>query len=456
LNKNETELEATKIVIGGIDRWNRSKTPNLCPGLTLHTTTVLAALISLAERSSTPIITYNQLFRALGSLSCCSAHHRETLKSALATLESIDISIQAANMEIPKYEKLLALEPCQTRPVFGKTAPAFRINFSPTFMDVISNAKYSAPVHLESLCSVRSRMARTLYLILTTWAQYSRAHASHPFRISFSKLLTHLGQPIPTFRSSRRAIFKGHRRQSVFDEINGKTTPYGILNLSITDSTSFDDDCVSAWISPSAALSKPLETTVNELSDISHNLGETTRVNTASETDHARAHIRNSGHTQERTSISPDSLNQYGLEPSVPSWTIKTENRPAAVCARQLSHEKSNEPNMASPINDISTIRHLKIYQAWNASGRNDGEFIQRIRNQNINLSRNDMETLKTARISPTSCENFPLMAKKLLPERTWMDILGEAKYAALSQTPPKSPTGKLISEMLSALRGSL
>jgi len=434
--------------MGRVDRWNRNQSPNCCPGFTLQTTTALAALLSLVERTNGQPITYNQLFRALGSRTCCSAHHRELLKTTLATLESIDIAIQSSNHLATRYEKLIVLEAGRTRPVFGKTAPAFRVIFSPTFIDIIANTKLAAPVHLPALCSIRSRTARCLYLILTTWAHYSRAHASHPFKISFSKLLSHLGQPISPFRSSRRAVFYGHRSRPIFDEINQLPTPYGILNLSITDSTTLDDDCLLVWISPKSEI--PSGTVIRTMADIvpldrsahceqptayttPHYAGVCARDTVLNE--YADTKIRSVSHSQ-------------AIDCTLSEGTIES--------IVSVNEKSLTDRPVASQSANIPSIRHLKIYQAWNASGRDDGEFLRRIRNTHIALSQNDIELLKTARITPSSCESFLLMAKKLLPERTWMDILGEAKYVAMSQTPPKSPTGKLIAEMLSALRGNL
>ena len=381
------------ITLGGVDRWNRSGGNNLCPGFTLDSLCVFSALLALSERMSGAIITYNQLFRAMGSRSCCSAHHREALKSSLAGLESMDLAIHSRSQGMASFEKLLTLEACHGRPVFGRRAPAFSVAFSPTLLLCLADGKASAPVHLRALCSLRSRTARVLYLILTTWAHYSRAHARHPFRITLSKLIAHLGRPVPCCRSSRRAFFFGHRARSLFDEINHQPTPYGTLHLRLAEASATDDDCVLAWI---AEAEEPRQ----------QGDGVTTR---------------------------------RDIE--------KVKNLPPV---------QQPAPRPAIPGDPLFSVRHLKLYQAWNASGRADGEFLRRIRETKISLSQEDVAALVGARVAPSSCESFLLMAKKLLPERTWLDLLGEAKYAAATSSPPKSPTGKLISEMLSALKSGL
>ncbi len=359
----------------GADRFQRAQ-PSTPAALTLETFSLLATLLSLTERQNHTLITYNQLFRAYTlSSSCCSAHHRETLKRALSDLSLLFLSKEQPG-QAASFEPLLTLTSAVTRPVFGRLPPAFLVDFAPSLLSCIDDPRASAPFLLNSFLSLRSRYARALYPILTSWCAYSANTHAQPFRIGLSKLMTHLGIIPPRYLSQRRAFFNGHRAQSIFDELQNIPTPYGALRLSLEPARTLQDDCL-----------------IVQLQGL-----------------------------QKRSTDAP------GQE---------SRESPGASTARQLH-------------------RSLKIFKAWEDSGRREPDFLTRVRDTSVSLSAEDREILTAASISPSKCENFLLMAKKLLPKHTWIDLLGEAKYAALSTTPPRNPAGKLINETLSAIRSGI
>lgn len=429
------------IQFGRVDPWQRATSPdsnsNLCPGFTLDSLTLLGVLLSLTERLSGTTLTYNQLFRALTqSRSCCSAHHRESLKSSLANLSNISLALtQPSAPSAPvQFENLIRLTTSFTRPIFGRPAPAFAIHFSPALLQLLSDPRASAPLHLPALLSLRSRQARSLYLILSTWAHYARAHAAHPFRITLARLISHLNQPIPRFISQRRAFFFGHRSRSLFDELENLPTPYGRLRLSIIPSVTSVDDCLCAWLEDSANLA-------------------TSPVPLPAEAPVSPAHSPRVGSsTSSRRISSPVSVTPV-FSASLPS---PSSSGSATVVLAQPKVAPARGAISFSPSDPLAPFRRLKLYQAWAASGRADALFLQRVRDRSIIITQEDLSMLLAAGITPSSCESFLLMSKKLLGPRTWLDLLGEAKYAAHSPTPPRSPSGKLIAEILSSIRGAL
>ena len=402
---------------GGLDRWQRTPAQP-CPGFTLDRLMVLAALISLTERRNGATLSFNQLFRAItGSQSCCSAHHRESLKSSLCALESIDLALDLPSAP-SRYERLLSITPTHSRPVFGQPAPAFIVHFSPLFLSLYADPAACAPLDLFTLRSLRSRLARVLYIQLSTWAAYSRATAHKPFRITFSRLIEHLGNPVPAYRSQRRSFFFGHRARSLFDEILSAPTPYGQLCLKITSASSVDDDCLLVWHSDTAegSISLPARTAQRSLAATS----------------------------------SPSIAFTHSSPESAPSFS---SSAPPTLFASAIQTKVSPAPAIVK--DPLSSFRHLKIFQAWNASGRSETEFLSRVRTH-ATLSQPDLEALHAARVPLHSCENFLTLSKKLLSDRTWQDLLGEAKYAALAAAAPSNPAGKLISEILSAIRAQV
>lgn len=100
-------------------------------------------------------------------------------------------------------------------------------------------------------------------------------------------------------------------------------------------------------------------------------------------------------------------------------------------------------------------FRSLKIFEAWENSGRTPDEFTQRVQAAS-RLSPYDQDCLRSAKVSLQKSERFLTMAKKLVTQRTWEDLLGEVKYASNSTTPPKNPTARIIGEMLNAIRAGL
>jgi len=102
-----------------------------------------------------------------------------------------------------------------------------------------------------------------------------------------------------------------------------------------------------------------------------------------------------------------------------------------------------------------TNFRSLKIFEAWENSGRTSDEFTQRVQSAS-RLSPYDQDQLKAARVSLQKSESFLTMAKKLVSQRTWEDIVGEVKYASNSSAPPKNPTARIIGELLNAIRASL
>jgi len=473
------------LTFGGVDKWGRSGAA--CPGFTLDSLTVLAALLSLTERMSGGQITYNQLFKALGSRSCCSAHHREALKSSLALLELIDLKIDnPAAAAPPRFEKLLTLEAAHTRPIFGRAALALAVHFSPALLDCLADPKASAPVHFQSLVSLRSRVARSLYLILSTWAHYSRAHPQRPFRITLSRLLTHLGMAPLRFRCQRRAFFFGHRARSLFDEINGLPTPYGFLRLQLSDATSVDDDCLLVYHgeqvgarSPYASAQGPLALGTQDIQ--THSLDgagisrlpkiigrvESSGVSCRHRLDPSAVALAKEEETKVETAplfevgrtsegkLSEGASSQTSAAPL--AWpSLRRAPAPVRPQPREAPSSIDSRISALPSQDSLASYRHLKLYAAWAASGRPDAEFLRRVRSTSITLTQDDLSLLLAARIPPSSCESFLTMSKKLLPSRTWLDLLGEAKYAAHASLPPKSPAGKLINEILSALRVAL
>lgn len=371
--------------IGLVDRWGRSNaTP---PGLTLELFSVLCALLSLRDRGP---ITYNSLFRLLTpSSGTCSAHHRERLKQTLATLSSIDCSLVSPISPSPVFSSLLSFTPTNARAVFGRPTPAFLPVFNASFLEALADASATVPFRFDSFLSIRSRLSRSLFCFLPTWAHYSRATAAKPFRITLSKLITHLGYPVPTYASQRKAFFYGHRSQGLLDELQNLPTPFGLLNFAVTPAASVNDDCLMVWYT------------------------------------------------------------------GVPRHTLNEES--AATSERLQPAHKPSKP-LSTPAGDTSSesFRHLKIYQAWIDSGRTESDFIARVRSP-ATLSAHDQELLSAAGVSLSTTGRFLTLAKKLLPERTWLDLIGEARYAATAAAvTPRSPQAKLISEILSALRAQV
>lgn len=408
------------LTLGLVDRWQRATDPAPSPGFTLPSFTLLCALLSLTEGRDGVTLTYNQLFRALtGSRSFCSAHHREALKTTLATLEAIDLSATllpaqpATTPALPTYQRLLTLTPTTTAPVFGQSTPAFILHFAPHFLAALNDPRVVALLHFPALRSLRSRITRALYLPLSTWAHYNRASANNPFRITLSRLISHLGHTPARFLSQRRAFFAGHRKEHLLLSLHNLPTAHGFLQVSLAPASSVTDDCLHIW--------------------------------------HADA---------------PSEVVERGVAPPTPHLGTVVPKNPIIISTpisgfkrdkSLLQVQDSVLPGPGQhPGDPLSSFRHLKIYQAWNTSGRSDVDFVARVRTPTVTLTQDDLALLHAARISPARCQNFLLMSKKLLPERTWLDLLGEAKYAALSHTPPKNPTGKLINEILTSVRAAV
>ena len=359
----ETSDGAQTIKIGQVDRWKREA--STAPGLTLDRITILCALLLLRDRGP---ITYNSLFRLLTpSSGTCSAHHREKIKQLLAELEQVwcESSTQTGS---PSFSPLVSFTPGAAKPVFGRPTPAFSPVFCNDFLNLLGDPSSTIPFRMDSLLSIRSRLARCLFCFLPTWAHYSRATAGKPFRISLSKLIAHLGLEVPRYASARKAFFYGHRQQGLFDELQGLPTPFGELCFAISPAVSLDDECILVWFN--------------------------------------------------KTSKS-----------TTPAYTPSSSQDP------------------------IARFRALKIFQAWKDSGGSDSEFLTKIQ-QPLSLSPHDQELLSSAGIHLAGTDRFLTLAKKVLPERTWLDLLGEAKYAAIAApAAPRHPQAKLISEILSAIR---
>jgi hypothetical protein len=358
--------------IGGVDRWARSSgAPS--PGLTLEGFTLLCALLVLRERGP---LTYNALFRFLTpSSGTCSAHHRERLKQTLAELAAVDCALTSPSGEV-SYAHLLSFEAASARAVFGRPTPAFIPVFHPAFLASLGDSSATTTFRMDSFLGLRSRLARVLFCFLPSWAHYSRASAAHPFRISLSKLIAHLGADVPRFTSARKAFFYGHRSQGLFDELQNIATAYGELSFALSPAASLEDDCVLVWFTGAPA---------------------------------------------RRTSFAPGAASGASTTPASPN-----------------------------------ALRNLKLYQAWVASGRTEADFLACVQKP-VALSPHDQELLAAAGVPLSSSGRFLTLAKKLLPERTWQDLLGEARYAATAATvSPRVPQAKLISEILSALKARL
>lgn len=433
------------LTLGLVDRWQRADS-SPSPGFNLENFSLLCALLTLTERRDGVTLTFNQLFRALtGSRSLCSAHHRESLKHTLSTLESLDTSLidLSTPSAAPAYQRLLHITPTVTAPVFGQRAPAFIVHFAPSFLACLDDPRASTLFDFSTFRTLRSRLSRVLYATLSTWAHYNRASPSRPFRITLSRLITHLGSTPPRFLSQRRAFFAGHRRAPVLAVLHNLPTPHGLLQLSLSNASSVDDDLLNIWFSQAPS---PL----NELRALPSNSPSRNEFLENPLMPNARSCA---------SSASADEIFAPSLLP--PAKSLPVENRDFSHPGIQKGHipfaGAGQRPPPAPASHDpLSSFRHLKIYQAWSTSGRLDTDFIQRVRTPSVTLTQEDLELLHAARISPSRCESFLLLSKKLLPQRTWLDLLGEAKYAALSTTPPKNPTGKLITEILSSVRSAI
>jgi hypothetical protein len=132
---------------------------------------------------------------------------------------------------------------------------------------------------------------------------------------------------------------------------------------------------------------------------------------------------------------------------------ISLDDECILVWFNKAARDVSMSPQNVAQKDPLASFRSLKIFQAWKDSGGSDTEFLTKIK-QPLSLSSHDQELLSCAGIHLVGTDRFLTLAKKVLPERTWLDLLGEAKYAATAApASPRHPQAKLISEILSAIR---